>query len=142
VLFHPDTQYYADSTYSTTEILSAIQDIKVPTIWLWPNVDSGTDLISKELRRYKDINLNRRFETIEFPIIKKKDIVRYIYELITYYNYNDELLLLNWINYNIELLNIENINILLFELNNMMIEHNTIEDIHKCINFIIDRLIE
>jgi UDP-N-acetylglucosamine 2-epimerase len=64
VLFHPDTQYYADSTYSTTEILSAIQDIKVPTIWLWPNVDSGTDLISKELRRYKDINLNSKIQFV------------------------------------------------------------------------------
>lgn len=91
---------------------------------------------------YKDININRRFETIDFPLIEKKEIVRYIHNLILYYNYNDDLLLLNWINYNIEFLNIEKINILLFELNDITNENNTINDIHKSINFIIDGLIE
>ena len=64
VLFHPDTQHYEDSTYSTTEILRAIQEINIPTIWLWPNVDSGTDLISKELRRFKDMNSNSKIQFV------------------------------------------------------------------------------
>ena len=64
VLFHPDTQHYEESTYSTTEILRAIQEINIPTIWLWPNVDSGTDLISKELRRFKDTNSNSKIQFI------------------------------------------------------------------------------
>jgi len=89
---------------------------------------------------YNDINLNRRFEKVEFPIIKKIDIIRYISELIICYNYNDDLLLLNWINYNIEILNIEQINIFLFKLNNMLNENNNIRDIKKSINLIIDEL--
>ena len=64
VLFHPDTQHYEESTYSTTEILRAIQEINIPTIWLWPNVDSGTDLISKELRRFKDMNSNSKIQFV------------------------------------------------------------------------------
>lgn len=111
------------------------------------NIPKTTNLIVLEAENinsipYKDINVNRRFETIEFPIIEKKEIVIYIHNLILHYNYNDDLLLLNWINYNIEVLNIEKINIVLFELNDMMNENNTIQEIHKCINFIIDGLIE
>jgi UDP-hydrolysing UDP-N-acetyl-D-glucosamine 2-epimerase len=64
VLFHPDTQHYEDSTYSTNEILKAIQEIDIPTIWLWPNVDSGTDLISKELRKFRDVNLNSKIQFV------------------------------------------------------------------------------
>jgi UDP-hydrolysing UDP-N-acetyl-D-glucosamine 2-epimerase len=64
VLFHPDTQHYEDSTYSTNKILKAIQEIDIPTIWLWPNVDSGTDLISKELRKFRDVNLNSKIQFV------------------------------------------------------------------------------
>lgn len=110
------------------------------------HIAKTTNLIVLEVENinsipYKDININRRFETIEFPIIEKKEIMRYINNLILYYNYNDDLLLLNWMNYNIEILNIEKINILLFELNDMMNENNTIQEIHKYINYIIDGLI-
>ena len=64
VLFHSDTQHYEDSTYSTHKILKAIQEIDIPTIWLWPNVDSGTDLISKELRKFRDVNLNSKIQFV------------------------------------------------------------------------------
>jgi UDP-hydrolysing UDP-N-acetyl-D-glucosamine 2-epimerase len=64
VLYHPDTQHYADSTHSTTRILTAMQKMDIPVIWLWPNVDSGTDLISKELRRFKDININSKIHFV------------------------------------------------------------------------------
>jgi UDP-hydrolysing UDP-N-acetyl-D-glucosamine 2-epimerase len=64
VLFHPDTKHYADSNYATTEILNTIKNLDIPTIWLWPNVDSGTDLISKELRRFKDVNLNSKIHFV------------------------------------------------------------------------------
>jgi len=64
VLYHPDTQHYADSTHLTTQILKTIQEMDIPVIWLWPNVDSGTDLISKELRRFKDNNLNSKIQFV------------------------------------------------------------------------------
>ena len=84
-----------------------------------------------------------RFEIIKFPHIEKKDIIKYIFDIILEYNYKDDLLLLNWIKYDIELLNIEKINMLLFELNDMMINDNVqINDIHKYINFFIDGLLQ
>ena len=64
VLYHPDTQHYTESTNSTSQILMAIQKLDIPAIWLWPNVDSGTDLISKELRRFKDVNLNSKIQFV------------------------------------------------------------------------------
>jgi len=64
VLYHPDTQHYTESNISTSQILMAIQKLDIPAIWLWPNVDSGTDLISKELRRFKDVNLNSKIQFI------------------------------------------------------------------------------
>lgn len=89
---------------------------------------------------YKDMNINRHFEIIEFPNIDKKQIVRYICDTILDNKYNDDLLLLNWIRYDIELLSIEKINILLFELNDMINEKIKINEIHKCINLMIDGL--
>lgn len=64
VLYHPDTQHYTESTNSTSQILVAIKKMDIPAIWLWPNVDSGTDLISKELRRFKDVNLNSKIQFV------------------------------------------------------------------------------
>ena len=36
----------------------------IPVIWLWPNVDAGTDLISKELRRFRDLNPNSKIQFV------------------------------------------------------------------------------
>lgn len=89
---------------------------------------------------YKDMYLNKKFPIIEFPHISKKQLLKYIDNVILNEKYNDDLLLLNWINYNIQFLNFEKINLLLFELNNMIFNNISIEDIHKNINNIIDNL--
>ena len=54
VLFHSDTQDYLKAGEETLMLLQAIEELDKPTIWLWPNVDSGTDYISKELRRHNE----------------------------------------------------------------------------------------
>ena len=64
VLFHPDTQSYQKSVEDTVNLLSAIKEIDLPTIWIWPNVDAGTDFISKELRVYRDQSQNPKIQFV------------------------------------------------------------------------------
>jgi UDP-hydrolysing UDP-N-acetyl-D-glucosamine 2-epimerase len=64
VLFHADTQHYEESSATVLAILRTIQEMDIPVIWLWPNVDAGTDLISKELRRFRDLNPNSKIQFV------------------------------------------------------------------------------
>ena len=86
---------------------------------------------------FKDLYLNKKFKILNFPTISKKEYIRYIYSVINYFKYNDDLLLLNWNYYNIEILDFEKINILLFELNKMLNENLTLKDLHHYMEHII-----
>ena len=50
VVQHPVTTEYYDTKFQITQTIKAISKLKFKTIWLWPNVDSGSDIISKQLR--------------------------------------------------------------------------------------------
>lgn len=50
VVQHPVTTEYYDTKFQITQTIKAISKLKCNTIWLWPNVDSGSDIISKQLR--------------------------------------------------------------------------------------------
>jgi hypothetical protein len=90
----------------------------------------------------KDNNLIRKFNILNFPKITKKDIRCYIYDIINKYNYDDNLYLLNWTEYNnIDKLNLEQINILLFEINNMILEKINFNIIHNQVNYMINLLL-
>ena len=88
----------------------------------------------------KDINIIRKFKILEFPKIDKKKIIQHIYDIINTYNYNSDLYLFNWHSYNIEKLTFENINILLFEINNMVNECQNFNFIHASIPEMINSL--
>lgn len=64
VLFHADTQHYIEVSQATREILNAVKETNLPTIWLWPNVDAGTDFISKELRKFRDSNPSSKIQFV------------------------------------------------------------------------------
>ncbi|OUV43106.1 MAG: UDP-N-acetylglucosamine 2-epimerase (hydrolyzing) [Rhodobacteraceae bacterium TMED111] len=70
VLQHSVTNEYHDSKFQILQTIEAVKKLKMQTIWLWPNIDAGTDEISKELRI---LNLQKRdFPLrffINFPII-------------------------------------------------------------------------
>ena len=53
VVYHPVTTEFGSEREQVIEILSALDKFKHPTIWLWPNIDAGSDHISKELRRFR-----------------------------------------------------------------------------------------
>ncbi len=54
VLQHPVTTEYGEGLQQVNETLAAIEKIQMQTVWLWPNVDAGSDDISKGLRMYRE----------------------------------------------------------------------------------------
>ena len=54
VLQHPVTTEYGSGFEQINETLQAIKSIRMQTVWLWPNVDAGSDSISKGLRMFRE----------------------------------------------------------------------------------------
>ncbi len=54
VMQHPVTTEYEDSLQQVEETLAAIESLARPTFWFWPNVDAGSDRISKGIRRFRE----------------------------------------------------------------------------------------
>lgn len=63
VLQHPVTTEYSDSMYQIEQTMEAIDKIKYPTFWFWPNVDAGSDKISKALRLKRE---QKKLESVYF----------------------------------------------------------------------------
>ena len=51
---HPVTTEYKDGLAQITETIEAIEALDMPTFWFWPNVDAGSDHISKGLRHFRE----------------------------------------------------------------------------------------
>ncbi len=56
VVFHPTTTDYGNQNEKVDELLDALHELEHPTVWLWPNVDAGSDYISRRLRQYREQN--------------------------------------------------------------------------------------
>ena len=54
VMFHPTTTSYGGEQSQIEEVLSALEQLKLPTVMLWPNIDAGADRISKSIRVFRD----------------------------------------------------------------------------------------
>jgi UDP-hydrolysing UDP-N-acetyl-D-glucosamine 2-epimerase len=54
VLQHPVTTEYGQGFAQINETLKAISAIRMQTVWLWPNVDAGSDDVSKGLRVFRE----------------------------------------------------------------------------------------
>ena len=54
VMQHPVTTEYEDSLHQINETLAAIEELNYPTFWFWPNVDAGSDRISKGIRHFRE----------------------------------------------------------------------------------------
>jgi UDP-hydrolysing UDP-N-acetyl-D-glucosamine 2-epimerase len=54
VLQHPVTTEYGSGLSQIRETLNAIRSLRMQTVWLWPNVDAGSDDISKGLRLFRE----------------------------------------------------------------------------------------
>lgn len=54
VIFHPTTTAFGGERQQVKELLTALDQVAEPTLFLWPNIDAGSDHISKELRMFRE----------------------------------------------------------------------------------------
>lgn len=54
VIQHPVTTEYAQNLEHVQQTLAAIDLLEMPTFWIWPNMDAGSDGISKGIRVYRE----------------------------------------------------------------------------------------
>jgi len=56
VLQHPVTTEFGAGFQQVNETLQAVRQTGMQTVWLWPNVDAGSDDVSKGLRMFRERN--------------------------------------------------------------------------------------
>lgn len=54
VMQHPVTSEISKNREYVNETLESINNLNLPTIWFWPNVDAGTDEVSKAIRSFRE----------------------------------------------------------------------------------------
>lgn len=54
VIQHPVTTEYTKNQEHIREVIAVIDELAMNTVWIWPNMDAGTDAISKEIRSYRE----------------------------------------------------------------------------------------
>jgi UDP-hydrolysing UDP-N-acetyl-D-glucosamine 2-epimerase len=57
---HSDTLEYDKAKEQISATLESINSLEYQCIWLWPNMDSGSDFISKKLREFRERNRNSK----------------------------------------------------------------------------------
>jgi len=53
VVFHPTTTQYGGEVAQIDELLGALAQLKEQTLLLWPNIDAGSDHVSKAIRVFR-----------------------------------------------------------------------------------------
>jgi UDP-hydrolysing UDP-N-acetyl-D-glucosamine 2-epimerase len=56
VLFHPTTTEFGGEQKQMEELVAALNVVKQQTVLLWPNIDAGSDHVSKVIRRFRDLH--------------------------------------------------------------------------------------
>ena len=56
VIQHPVTTEYANSLIDASQTAEAIERLRTPTVWIWPNMDAGSDGVSRAIRKYREAN--------------------------------------------------------------------------------------
>jgi len=51
---HPVTTEYGQGENQITETLFALNELRIPTIMLWPNVDAGSEDVSRGMRKFRE----------------------------------------------------------------------------------------
>lgn len=54
VIYHPVTTAYGGEQKQIQEVLEALEALRMQTVLLWPNIDAGSDHISKAIRVFRD----------------------------------------------------------------------------------------
>jgi len=66
VMFHPVNNETKLLPKYTRELLEAVHELGMQTIWFWPNFDAGAEQISHELRMFKDKVSNHQIKYLRY----------------------------------------------------------------------------
>ena len=66
IVQHPILTEYKKVDNQIKETIKAALKLKMSVVWLWPNIDAGNDIISKNLRKIRETggNINIKFYKI------------------------------------------------------------------------------
>lgn len=68
-IVHPVTTLLGTEFEETTCLLEGMAEIGVQTLWLWPNIDAGSDHVSSAIRAYRERN-NERHKASWLRLVK------------------------------------------------------------------------
>lgn len=54
VIQHPVTTEYEENLAHMAETIAALDELDMPTVWVMPNMDAGSDGINKAIRKYRE----------------------------------------------------------------------------------------
>jgi UDP-hydrolysing UDP-N-acetyl-D-glucosamine 2-epimerase len=74
VMQHPVTTEFHDAADQIVETLSAVINLDVNAFWFWPNIDAGSDAVSKMLRTYREEGRTKRIHF--FRNLKPEDFLK------------------------------------------------------------------
>ena len=77
VMQHPVTNEYKESRVHIEETLIAIQSLKIPVLWFWPNVDAGADGTSSGIRAFREKNKDANIHF--FKNMEPDDFLKLLY---------------------------------------------------------------
>lgn len=78
VMQHPVTTQAGESRAQINETLQAVEALEMPTLWFWPNVDAGTDGISRGIRIFREKGRGKKFHY--FKNMEPEDFLRLIHQ--------------------------------------------------------------
>ncbi len=76
VMQHPVTTEYEQSREQASKTLNAINQLKIPTFWFWPNVDAGSDGTSNAIRSFRENNVVNHIHF--FKNMKPHDFLKFL----------------------------------------------------------------
>jgi len=65
VMQHPVTSEIGHNRKHIESTIQAIYELNIPAIWFWPNVDAGTDEISKGIRVFREKHHNHKIRFVK-----------------------------------------------------------------------------
>lgn len=66
VMQHPVTSEFGNNYYNIEKTLKAVYDLDIAAVWFWPNIDAGTDEVSKALRIFREKHNNYKIRFIKY----------------------------------------------------------------------------
>ncbi|MQC26269.1 MAG: UDP-N-acetylglucosamine 2-epimerase (hydrolyzing) [Chloroflexi bacterium] len=77
VMQHPVTTQFDESKQQIEQTLEAVEAADMPALWFWPNVDAGSDGISRGIRIFRERGRGKRFHY--FKNMEPEDFLQLIY---------------------------------------------------------------